>query len=70
MEEPPVLELSVPMSENMASFHVSNKVKGADQTARMRRLVCAFVARKRQKTGTLVLSENMATFHLRLLICN
>ena len=23
MEEPPVLELSVPMSENMASFHVS-----------------------------------------------
>ena len=35
------------------TFQIANS-KGADQSARMCRLVCAFVVRKRQKTGFLV----------------
>ena len=31
-------------------FQISNN-KGADQTARMRRLVCAFIVRKEQSQG-------------------
>ena len=39
------------------SFQIANN-KGADQTARMRRLVCAFVVRKPPKTDFLALRPN------------
>ena len=38
----------------LASLELAND-KGADQTARMRRLVCAFVVRKSPETGFLLL---------------
>ena len=39
------------------AFQKTNN-KGADQTARMRRLVCAFVVRKPPKTGFLATGPN------------
>ena len=35
------------------TFQIAND-KGADQTARMRRLICAFVVRYQEKSGFLV----------------
>ena len=35
------------------TFQIAND-KGADQTARMRRLICAFVVRNQEKSGFLV----------------
>ena len=42
------------------TFQKANN-KGADQTARMRRLVCACVVRKHPKTGFLMLGPNYRT---------
>ena len=41
--------------------------KGADQTARMRRLVCAFVVRKPPKTGFLATRPKCELYHCRCL---
>ena len=48
-----ILNSSCRCKSRYDSFHLANN-KGADQTARMRRLVCAFVVRKPPKTGLFV----------------
>ena len=47
------------------TFQIANN-KGADQTARMRRLVCAFVVRKQQSQGFRVEANMLLNSGLRM----
>ena len=49
------------------TFQKANN-KGADQTARMRRLVCAFVVRNPPKTGFLALGPSMPLAFIALIV--
>ena len=60
------IETSPKASLHMILFQKANN-KGVDQTARMRRLVCAFAVHKPQKTGFLASRSNYLSRDMRFL---